>query len=85
MSRPSLDWTDATEVTIWLAGLRQSFDDMDGVASDMLKPPRARELGPVLAAKNYTAAREQILHALAFAKPTEPGDPAGNGGAGPVH
>jgi len=63
------------------------MNDADAVASDLLRPPRSRELGPALAARNYTAAREQILFALDCAaapeNDTEPGDPAGNGGAGP--
>ena len=85
MSR-RLDWSDETEVRIWLAGLREGIDEMDGVASDMLKPPRQRDLGPVLAAKNYTAAREAVLHALNFAETDdgEPSDPAGCGGS-PAH
>jgi hypothetical protein len=89
VSRPSLDWTDAAEVRQWLAGLRQSFDDMDGVALDMLKSPRERELGPVLHAQKYAEARETILHTLAYAEAPEPddgepSDPAGNGGS-PAH
>jgi hypothetical protein len=44
----------------------------------------------VLAAQKYNAAREQILAALDFAAAPEndtegPSDPAGSGGAGPVH
>jgi len=89
VSRPSLDWTDATEVSIWLAGLRQSFSDADAVTRDLLRPPRQRELGPVLHADTYSKARAQILQALDFAAEPEPdadpGDPSGNGGAGPVH
>jgi hypothetical protein len=91
VSRAALDWSDTTEVSIWLAGLRSAFDDADAVTSDMLRQPRARQLGPALHEKNYTEAREQILHALAYATPEpdegEPSDPAGSGsgGAGAVH
>jgi hypothetical protein len=92
VSRASLDWNDATEVAIWLSGLRQSFDDLDGIALDMLKPARERELGHSLHEKHYADARASILHALDFASAPEPddeepdsGDPSGNGGAGPVH
>jgi hypothetical protein len=91
VSRASLDWNDATEVAIWLSGLRQSFDDLDGVALDMLKPARERDLGHALHEKHYANARASILHALAYAVPEpddeEPdsGDPSGGGGAGPVH
>ena len=73
----------------WLAGLRLAFNDADAAALDMLRPPRARELGPALHAENYGAARVQILQALLFAEAPEPdpepSDPAGNGGAGSVH
>lgn len=82
MSRAALDWSDATEVAIWLAGLRQSFADADAAALDMLRPPRSRELGPALHADHYNAARAQILQALDIAGPDEHGDPAGAGGAG---
>jgi hypothetical protein len=80
VSRPSLDWSDRIAVSKWLAGLRVSFDDLDAVASDMLRPPRERQLGPALHAKNYGDARAQILRALDFAAEPEPGSPTGNGG-----
>lgn len=82
MSRASLDWSDPTEVAIWLAGLRQSFADLDAAGLDMLRPPRHRELGPALHADHYRNARAQIVDALYFAGPDEHGDPAGAGGAG---
>ncbi len=89
MSRPSLDWSDPVAVSRWIAGLRLAFNDADGIALDMLKPPRSRELGPMLHADTYSKARAQILQALDFATTREPepepSDPAGNGGAGPVH
>ena len=85
MSRPSLDWSDPIAVSRWLAGLRLAFNDADAAALDMLKPPRSRELGPVLHAANYGAARAQLLQALDFADAPEPSDPAGCGGAGPVY
>jgi hypothetical protein len=85
-----MDWSDTIAVSKWLAGLRLSFNDADGVALDMLKPARERELGPALHATNYHAARKQILDALDYAAAPddddgEPSDPAGNGGGGPVH
>ena len=67
MSRPALEWSDPTAVSKWLAGLRVSFNDADAAALDMLRPLRARELGPALHAKNYTEARAQILEALDYA------------------
>jgi hypothetical protein len=87
--KPSLDWSDTVEVSLWLDGLRSSFADLDAAASDMLKPARKRQLGPALHAKNYAAARAQIRTALAYAAPDttpdpELSDPAGCGGAGPV-
>jgi hypothetical protein len=89
MSRASLDWNDPIAVSRWLAGLRLAWNDADAVTLDMLRPARARELGPALHATNYGAARAQILQALAFADTPEPdpepSDPAGCGGGGPVH
>jgi len=88
MSRASLDWSDPIAVSKWLAGLRLSWNDADAAALDMLRPPRARELGPALHAKNYGEARAQVLQALDYATAPEPdddpGDPAGSGGS-PVH
>ena len=91
MSRPSLDWNDPAAVSVWLAGLRLSWNDADAAALDMLRPPRERELGPALHRDHYQAARAQILQALDYAAAPEPdpddepNDPAGSGGAGPVH
>jgi hypothetical protein len=62
-----LDFLDTAAVAAWLSGLKQSFDDLDGAASDMLRPPEQRELGPVLHTKHYTEARAQVLHALDYA------------------
>jgi hypothetical protein len=88
VSRPSLDWSDPIAVSRWLAGLRLAFNDADAAALDMLRLPRARELGPALHAANYGAARTQILQALDFATAPEPdpepSDPARNGGAGSI-
>jgi len=85
VSRTSLDPADPIAFGRWLAGLRTAFHDLDAVALDMLRPPRSRELGPAIHAANYGAAREQVLQALDFAVAPEPGDPAGNGDAGPPH
>jgi hypothetical protein len=72
-------------ISLWLAGLRESFDDADGAALDMLRPPRKRELGPKIHARTYRAARKQILDALDYATAPEPdgegGAPTSNGGA----
>lgn len=77
-SRPCLDWSDPRAVADWLTGLRSSFNDADAAALDMLRPPRARELGPAIHAKNYGAARDQILQAIEYATAPEPSDPAGS-------
>ena len=39
----------------------------------MLKPPRSRNLGPVLHAEHYHAAKKQLLQALDHAGPEEQG------------
>jgi hypothetical protein len=65
--RESLDFTDPAVVRAWLVGLRASLDDLDAAASDMLRPPRRRRLGPVLHAEHYRAARDQIRTALDYA------------------
>lgn len=49
-----------------------SFNDTDAVGLDMLKPPRRRQLDPVLTAKQYDDARAQILAALDFATAPSP-------------
>jgi hypothetical protein len=79
-----LDWSDAAMVSNWLASLRQSLDDADGVVLDMLKPPHLRELGPALHAQKYDESRAQILHALDFATAPEPdeGEPNGDESGG---
>jgi hypothetical protein len=88
VSRPVLDWSDPIAVSKWLAGLRLSWNDADAAVLDMLRPLRARELGPALHREKYTDARAQIIQALDFATTPEPDDgapgaPASNGG--PVH
>ena len=81
---------DADDMRRGLLALKLAFDDADTVAIDMLRPPRKRELGPVLAKRNYDEARGSFasrfadLMAMAGEEP-EPGDPSGNGGAGPPH
>ena len=71
-----LTFADPAEVRAWLAGLRVSFDDMDAVVADMMRPLRRRNLGPVLHAEHYNAARAQFLQALDFAGPPEEQGPA---------
>jgi hypothetical protein len=76
VSRASLDFTDPAAVGAWLAGLQASWSDADAVALDMLRPPRARELGPALHREKYNDARGQIAQALDFASGTKAADPA---------
>lgn len=74
MSRPSLDWSDPIAVSRWLGGLRVSIADADAIARDMLRPPRARELGPAMHLEKYADAAKQIAQALDFASAPEPDD-----------
>jgi hypothetical protein len=72
VSRPSLDWSDPIAVSAWIGRLRGHVNDADAVARDLLRPPRERELGPVLARENYDAAHAAIVDALNFASAPEP-------------
>jgi hypothetical protein len=82
---PSLDWSDPVAVCRWLAGLRLAFNDADAVTLDMLRPPRHRELGPAVHAKNYENARAAILAALPYAATPEPEPEEDDGGPGPMN
>jgi hypothetical protein len=83
-SAESLDFTDPAAVAVWLAGLRASFDDLDGAVEDMLRPAEERELGPVLHRKHYADARRQVFQALAYAAGDEPEvEPDSEGGCAP--
>lgn len=70
-----------------LADLRVALDDADAVVQDMLRPPRRRELGPVLHATNYHDAHARILTAHAYLTMLvrddggEHQDPSGNVGS----
>jgi hypothetical protein len=89
VSRPALDWTDPAAVAWWLGALRVTIGDAQAIAEDMLRPPRERELGPALHLERHRDTTAQIRTLLDFATAPEPegepGDPAGNGGAGPAH
>ena len=90
MSRPDrLDHRDGDAVRAWIVDLRVACDDADGVIRDALRPLGKRELGRALHRQNYGEARAKILALLAYADPSppegEPGDPVGNGDAGPTH
>ncbi|MFT3768451.1 MAG: hypothetical protein QM820_23630 [Minicystis sp.] len=49
-----------------LLDLRVAVDDADTVAADMLRPPRRRELGPVLHRVQYREARGKIVQQIAY-------------------
>ena len=65
-----------------LVALRVAVDDADGIASDMLRPPRKRELGPVLHRRNYRDARKSIRHGIDYLLKLVGPEP--NGGAEPA-
>ncbi len=74
-----------------LSTLKEAFKDADAITVDMLRPPRKRELGPIIAERNYQEARASLVQALALsialaADDDEPdhGDPSGSGGS-PAH
>ena len=83
------DWNDPDDVRRLLVDLRVAFDDIDALVADMLRPPRARELGRALHWDGYREARGRVAALLTWAEPpadnAEPSDPAGSGGAGPVY
>lgn len=81
MSRASLDLSDPAAFSRWLTSLRSAFLDADAVSIDLLRPLRARELGPVVAARNYGEARTAVLAALDIDIDVEHGDPVGSGGS----
>lgn len=74
-----------------LLDVRVAADDIDGIVTDMLAPLGRRELGRVLHRRNYGEARGKLtaaigyLFKLAGSDGGEPTDPAGSGGAGPIH
>jgi hypothetical protein len=85
-----LDFGDVEAVRRFIVDLRVAVDDADAVTRDALRPLGRRELGRLLPRRTYGEARQKILALLAYATPPEPddgepGDPAGNGGAGPPH
>ncbi len=83
---------DCDDMRRVLTAIRIAVDDAEALTTDMLKPPRLRELGPALHRANYLDARSRMLSGLDYlmsltqpAPEPEGGDPSGNGGAGPVH
>ena len=94
ISHPALDWNDPAARSDWLAKLWASLKDGNAVTEDMLLPPRERQLGPALHARNYADAWAQVREAIAYAMGSDPdpeggngadaGDPAGAGGS-PAH
>jgi hypothetical protein len=85
--RPRLDYTDRDEVRRVVVDLRVACDDVDALVLDMLRPARARELGPRHHRDGYREAHEKIVALLTYAMPDdapdpEPSDPAGSGSGG---
>lgn len=62
-----------------LGDLRVAVDDVDAVAEDMLRPPRERDLGPVLHAANYRAARGKVTSTIAYLMSVIDGDAGPDG------
>lgn len=93
MSLPTkLDWTDPRAVMTWLGAVRVAVDDANGVALDLLRPHRHRDLGHREHARLHREARTKLASLLDFATPSGPpsddgephGDPSGSG-ASPIH
>jgi hypothetical protein len=85
-----LDWTDLAAVEVWLGAVKLTVGDQDAITRDMLRKPHDRELGPALHRQRYAETAEQLRQLLDYASlpplpDPEPSDPAGNGGAGPIH
>jgi hypothetical protein len=84
MSRRALDWNDPEDKRRLVESLRVTFDDMDALVTDMLLPPRERRLGPALHAEQWADLRRKLASLIELLLPSEPCDPSGSGGAGPV-
>jgi hypothetical protein len=84
MSRRTFDWNDPEDQDSLEEDLRVAFDDADALVEDMLLPPRERELGPAMHAEQWADIRRKFENLIAWVHPSEPGDPSGSGGAGPV-
>ena len=82
MSHPALDWNDRAAVSQCLSKLWASMKDANAVTQDLLRPPRERELGPVLHAQNYGDAWAQVVETMAYAMGSEPEPEGGNGATG---
>ncbi|MFT3769373.1 MAG: hypothetical protein QM820_28380 [Minicystis sp.] len=67
-----------------LLDLRVTVDDVDTLAADMLRPPRQRELGPVLHRVQYREARGKIVEQIAYLLRMAEEGPAPSDG-GPQH
>ncbi len=67
-----------SEIVRVLLTLRGALDDMDAVTADQLQPLHRRELGPVLARRNYRDAKKSAYQSLDFLtrhfSDPEPGD-----------
>jgi hypothetical protein len=84
VTRRSLDPKDPRAFSEWFGKLKVSLNDAHAVSLDMLRAPQQRELGPVLHAKNYGDAWDQIAQAIEYATPPGDGDDEPSG-AGSTH
>ena len=75
---------DADDMRRGLLALKLAFDDGDAVVLDMLRPTRKRELGPVLARRNYDEARGSFTDRFAslMAMATDDSEPESSSGSG---
>jgi hypothetical protein len=61
----TLDTSDRAALTRWADDLRAALAEVDRVIEDALRPPRGRELGPVLHGRQYAEGRAKVLGLLA--------------------
>jgi hypothetical protein len=64
--RRTVNLNDDAARDAWYRDLTTGLDDMDGVVTDMLRPPTARELGPVYHREIYGEARVKVTALLAM-------------------
>jgi hypothetical protein len=70
------------EIRALLVATRVSFDDAAAAAEDQMNAPRDRELGPVLARRNFREAKKSVVDDLNlligyFSDEPEPAEAAG--------
>lgn len=82
-----LDFTNPHDVARWLVDLRDAFEDLRGVASDLLMPPRQRQFGHVehqrIYGESYGTIRWLLRHAVEYGPPPPDDDDEPMGGDSP--